>query len=141
MKVRHQPGLARDQFHQRFVDLNAVQRREPQALEGREVTQQTLTQQTETALDTRNIDPGQHDLARAGGKLALDRLAHCFVRSRPARPTRAPDGAEGAAVIATGLDRDETPHPPAIARRNGEGCSEVAHFNRINLGHGAVRVG
>ena len=58
-----------------------------------------------------DVDPGEDDLLRAGVQFARDRVAHRLERQRPARPARLPDRAEGAAMVAAGLDRDEAAHP------------------------------
>src|SRR5215207_6687653 len=57
-----------------------------------------------------DVDAGEDDFPRAALKLAYDRVADDFERQRTARPACLPDGAEGAAMIATGLDRHEASH-------------------------------
>ena len=49
MEMGQQPRLARDQLHQRVVDLDAVERGQAQALQPRQVGEQALAQRAEAA--------------------------------------------------------------------------------------------
>ena len=69
--------------------------------------EQALAQRAEAAVVIGDVDAGQHDLLRAAVDLARDRVADRLERQRAARPARLPDRAEGAAMVAAGLDRDE----------------------------------
>ena len=113
VKVRHQPGIARDQLEERIVDLDAVERRQAKTSQGRDGCEQPLAQFAQTRAFmavARDVDAGEDDFFRAAIKLAHDRVADRFERQRAARPARLPDGAEGTAMIAAGLDRDEASH-------------------------------
>ena len=50
VEVRHQPRLARDQFEQGIVDLDAVERRQAKALQARLGGEQSLAQFAEARL-------------------------------------------------------------------------------------------
>src|SRR5690242_5660233 len=110
MEVRHQPRLAGDQLEQGVVDLDAVQRRQAQALEARLRGKQALAEAAKPAFIVRNVDAGEDDLLRPAVDLPRDGVPDRFERQRTAWPTRLPDRAEGAAVVAAGLDGDETFH-------------------------------
>ena len=107
MEMRHQPRLARDQFEQGVVDLDAVERRQAQSLEPRLGGQEALAQSPETALVIGDVDAGEDDLLRAAVDLPGNRIADRFERQGTAWSARPPDRAEGAAMVAAGLDRDE----------------------------------
>ena len=53
MEMRHQARLAGDQLEQGLVDLDAVERRQAQALEARVGGKQALAQLAEPAFDSR----------------------------------------------------------------------------------------
>ena len=68
MEVRHQPRLAGDQLEQGVVDLDAVERRQAQALQARLGGEQPLAQRAEAAVVVGDVDAGEDDLLRARGR-------------------------------------------------------------------------
>src|SRR4051794_32716017 len=107
MKMRHEPRLAGNQFEQGLVHLDAVERRQAQALQPRLGSEQALAQLAEAAGVVSDVDAGQDDLPRSAADLARDGITDRFERQRNAGSSRLPDGTESAAMIAAGLDRDE----------------------------------
>ena len=79
--------------------------------------EQALAQCAEAAVVIGDVDAGQDDLLRAAVDLAGDGVADRFERQRAARPARLPDRAEGAAMVAAGLDRDEALDLALASRR------------------------
>src|SRR5436190_17285618 len=106
MEMRHQPRLAGNQLEQSIVDLDAVERRQAQALQARLGRKQALAERAQAAIIVGDVDAGEDDLPGAAVDLACDRVADRLERQRSAGPTSGPDRAEGAAVVAAGLDRD-----------------------------------
>ena len=86
MEVRHQPRLAGDQLEQRVVDLDAVERRQAQALQPRLGGEQPLAEIAEPALVIGDVDAGEDDLLGAAVDLARDGVADRFERQRHAGP-------------------------------------------------------
>src|SRR5438128_8471103 len=110
MEMRHQPRLAGDQLEQSAVNLDAVERGQARALRPRLGGEQALAEVSEPAGIVRNVHAGEDDLLRAPVDLARDGAANGFEWQRHAWSARLPDGAEGAAVVASGLHRDEAFH-------------------------------
>jgi hypothetical protein len=111
MEMGQQPRLARGQLHQRFVDLDAVERREAEAIELWQIGQQPLAKRSEASVVAGDVDAGEDDLPGPGVQLERHRIAHRFIGQRSAGPAGLPDRAEGAAMIAAGLHRNEAAHP------------------------------
>src|SRR5690349_11623245 len=110
MEVRLEPRLPGDQLEQGAVDLDSVERRKTKAVQPRLRGQEALTQPAEAAVIIGNVDTGQHDLLRPAVDLAGNRVADRVEGERDAVPTRLPDRAEGAAMVAAGLHGDEAAH-------------------------------
>jgi hypothetical protein len=110
VEVRHQPLVTGNQFQQGGIDLDTVERRETKPHEGWDCFEKPLAKLTKAdaiAIVAREVDAREHNLLRASFKFALDRLANCVERKGPAGAPSLPDRAEGAAMVATVLDRNE----------------------------------
>src|SRR6185437_14822293 len=118
MKVRQKPRLARNQLKEGLVHFDPVERREPQTLQSRFGDEQPLAQHAKAALAStslrtgiiRNVDAGEHDLLCPPVDLASDGIADDLERKRDTRAACLPDRAEGTAMVAARLDRNEAPH-------------------------------
>src|SRR5262249_10842956 len=107
MEMRQQSWLAGDQFKQRIVDLNAVERGQAQAMQPGLRREQALAQRAETACVVSNIDPGEDDFPRSAVNFTRYCIANSLKRQRNTGPARLPDRAESAAMIAPRLHRDK----------------------------------
>ena len=71
MEMRHQPRLAGDQLEQGVVDLDAVERRQAQALKPGIGGEQALAKLAEPAFVAGDVDAGEDDFPGALVELAL----------------------------------------------------------------------
>ena len=120
MQMRHQTLLIRDHVEQIAIDLDLIDRGNPQPLQIRHMPQDLPRQLAEfrRARQVRaiagQIDTGQDDL----GVTALDQRAdlghHRAHRHRPRIATAIRDDAESAAVIAAVLHLHEHPRQAAL---------------------------
>src|SRR3954452_23505958 len=110
MEVREKSALAGDQFIERLIHLDAVERRKPQPLKPWLGREEALRKRSDGALVIGDIDAGQHDLLCAAIDLARYGIADQLEGKRSAGSARLPDRAEGAPMVATRLDRNEASH-------------------------------
>src|SRR5690606_22977691 len=75
-------------------------------------------------------DAGEDDFAGSAVELARDRVADGSEGKGSARSPRLPDRAEGAAMVAAGLDGDEAAYPLAEAGGDGGSGFESWSHNR-----------
>jgi hypothetical protein len=121
VEVRHQTRLAGDQFKQRLIDLDAVERRQAKATERRDCSQELLAQKSQThafMIVARDVDAGEGDFLRASRQLSFNGFADRLEGKRLAGPACLPDGAEGAAMVAPVLNGNEASHMAEESRRN-----------------------
>ena len=120
MQMRHQPLLIRDHVEQIAIDLDLIDRRNPQALQIRHMPQDLLRQQAEfrrarqIRAIARQIDTGQHDLGMAALDQRADLGHHRAHRHRPRIAAAIGNNAEGTAVIAAVLHLHEHPRQAAL---------------------------
>ena len=110
MQMRHQPLLLGDEPPQLGIDLDRIERGEAQPFELGHRGEQSADHLTEAWRPWQigaiggQIDPGQHDLAIAGGDKPARLFGDGAHRYRSAGPARVGDDAKGAAVVAALLD-------------------------------------
>ena len=120
MQMRHQPFVIGDYFQQIVIDLDGIDRRQPQPLQICDFAQNLPHQAAERRRAGKisavagEIDAGQHDLAMAARHQRAHLIDHRRRRQRARRAAAIRNDAEGAAVIAAILHRHE--YPRQIAR-------------------------
>ena len=108
MEMRHQPRLAGDQLEQRARRSRCCRARTGAgAVRRGSAASRRWQSAAETALIIGDVDAGEHDFLRAAVDLARDGVADRLEGQGDAWPARLPDRAEGAAMVAAGLHRDE----------------------------------
>ena len=125
-------GSSAKQPPQLIIDLDRVERGEPQALELRHRGEQPADHLPEARPPRQigavsgQIDPGQDDLAIAGGDETARLIGDETHRHRAAGPAGIGDDAEGAAMVAALLDLQKGAGPALeTVDRMGRGLAEI----------------
>ena len=111
--MRHKARFGREQAAQDVVDLDGVDRGEPQARQLGQFAQDRACQGAERRLVRQvaaiagEVDAGEHDFSRARLHQASTLDDHAILRKRARIPAAEGDDAEGAAMVAAVLDLDE----------------------------------
>ncbi len=144
--VRHDPRLARDKIEQPVVDLDRIERRQPQPLELRDMAQDSLDQRGERRRARQvgaiagQVDAGQHDFAVTGIDQRRDPVDHRAGGHRPAVAAPMRDHAEGAAMVAAILDLDKgadmVGKTRGQMRRRDADRHDVLHLHSRGIGPG-----